>query len=58
MRRMPDDPTEIHKTAGKGATARADVRTFWRLNRADATVVRGMNVADFESGRITSYNVC
>src|SRR5271165_2390937 len=31
----------------------ADVRTFRRLNRADAAIVRGVNVADFESGALT-----
>ena len=31
----------------------ADVRTFRRLNRADAAVVRGVHVADFESGALT-----
>lgn len=38
MRRMPDDPTEIHKTAGKGATARADVRP---LTQKDGRRARG-----------------
>src|SRR5579864_8694263 len=31
----------------------SDVRTFWRLNRANAPVVRGVNVAHFESGALT-----
>ena len=30
----------------------ADVRTFRRLDRADAAVVRRVNVADFESGAL------
>src|ERR1035441_4889725 len=32
----------------------ADVRTFGRLDRADAAVVRGVDVADFESGALTA----
>ena len=31
-----------------------DVRTFRRFNRADAPVVRGMNVAHLESGPVTA----
>ena len=31
----------------------SDVRTFRRLNRADTSVVRGVNVADFESRALT-----
>src|SRR5207248_7423801 len=31
----------------------ADVRTFWRLDRANASVMRGVNVADFESSAFT-----
>ena len=31
----------------------ADVRTFRRLNRADTSVVRRVNVADFKSGALT-----
>ena len=31
----------------------SDVRTFRRFNRADASVVRRVNVADFESGAFT-----
>src|SRR5205085_1343209 len=40
--------------AGVAAQGRdqADVRTFRRLNGADTSVVRGVNVADFESGAL------
>src|SRR5882724_10751745 len=31
----------------------SDVRTFRRFNRADTSVVRRVNVADFESGTLT-----
>ena len=31
----------------------SDVRTFRRLNRADTAIVRGVNVADFESRALT-----
>ena len=31
----------------------SDVRTFRRFDRADTTVVRRVNVADFESGALT-----
>src|SRR5260370_33117637 len=31
----------------------ADVRTFRRLDRADAAVVSGVHVADFEAGALT-----
>ena len=39
------------RVAGKRAD-QADVRTFRRFNRADAAVVRGMDVAHFESGAL------
>ena len=40
------------RKAGKRAD-QADVRTFRRFNRADAAVVRRVNVAHFESGAFT-----
>ena len=44
------DETVIVNTRVAGERRdKTDVRTFRRLNRADASVVRGMNVANFES---------
>ena len=38
---------------GRQRRDQTDVRTFRRFHRANAAVVRRMNVADFESGAIT-----
>ena len=43
------DPCERAQRADQ-----TDVRTFRRFNRADAPVVRGMNVAHLESGAVTA----
>ena len=48
VRRL-DEAVLVDAREGRERRDEADVRTFRRLDRADAAVVRGVNVADFEA---------
>src|SRR5690606_7638829 len=43
----------VHASEGRERRDEADVRTFRRLNRADAAVVRGVNVSHLEARALT-----
>src|SRR6202035_632786 len=45
-----DEPIVVDARKARQRADQADVRTFWRFDRADAAVVRRVNVAHFESG--------
>src|ERR1035437_3857973 len=45
-----DEPVLVDARKARQRRNQADVRTFRRFDGADAAVVRGMHVADFESG--------
>ena len=51
VRRL-DEAEFVDPGIGRHRVDQTDVRTFRRLDRADAAVVRRMNVADFEAGAI------
>src|SRR5438045_1361810 len=52
IRRL-DKPELVDARVARQRRDQADVRTFGRFNRANASVVRWMDVADFESGALT-----
>ena len=51
VRRL-DEAVLVDARVGRQRRDEADVRTFRRLDRADAAVVRGVNVAHFEAGAL------
>ena len=51
VRRL-DEAELVDARVGRERVDEADVRTFRRFDRADAAVVRRMNVADFEAGAL------
>ena len=51
VRRL-DEAVLVDAREGRQRRDEADVRTFRRLDRADAAVVRGVNVAHFEAGAL------
>ena len=50
--RALDEPIFVDARKARKRRDQADVRAFRRLDGADAAVVRGMHVADFESGAL------
>src|SRR5439155_9812603 len=51
VRRL-DEPVRIHAAIGRERPDKADVRTFRRLDRADAAVVTEVHVPDVEPGAL------
>ncbi len=47
-----DEPVIVDPRKTRKRADQSDVRAFRRFNRTDAAVVRGMHVADFESGAL------
>src|SRR5207245_8977618 len=52
VRRL-DESVRIHATVRREGADEADVRTFRRLDRADAAVVAEVHIADVEAGALT-----
>src|SRR5205085_4605133 len=50
--RALDEAVLVDARVARQRRDQSDVRTFRRLDGADAAVVRGVNVADFESGAL------
>src|SRR5205085_6349822 len=48
-----DEAELVHARVGRQRRDEADVRTFRRLDRADTTVVRSVDVAHLEAGALT-----
>src|SRR5207245_5790055 len=48
-----DEPVWVHATVRREGANESDVRTFRRLDRADAPVVAEVHVADVEPGALT-----
>src|SRR5690606_286439 len=47
-----DETVLVDARIGGQRVDQTDVRTFWRFNRADTAIVRGVHVADFEAGAL------
>src|ERR1017187_1769857 len=54
--RALDEPVLIDAREARQRRNQPDVRTFRRFDRADAAVVRGMDVANFESGAFAAQS--
>ena len=48
-----DEAILVHAGVGRQRIDQTDVRAFGRFNRADAAIMGGMHVADFEAGALT-----
>ena len=47
-----DEAIFVYPRVGRERVDEADVRSFWRLDRADAAVMGGVHVADFKASAL------